>query len=184
VVSLALWVAAAVAGAVLELAYANRRQYDPTDSARAIDRAMRLGFALSLGAPLLATALPGERPPVLIVALGAVLAAGGLAFRGWAMRTLGPRYTLTPQAQRADHYLCTAGPYRLVRHPGYLGLLLQFIGMGVMLAPLVAVVASIPVVVITALRVVGEERLLVAEFAADYESYRARVRWRVLPWTF
>jgi protein-S-isoprenylcysteine O-methyltransferase len=184
VASLALWVAAAVVGAALEIACANRVQYDPTAAARSMDRAMKLGFVLSLGAPVLARLLPGAEPPAPFVVLGAVLAAGGLALRGWAMRVLGRRYTLTPQAQREHHYLCTTGPYRWVRHPGYLGLLLQFLGMGILLAPLVALLASVPIVLMTALRVLGEERLLVAEFAADYESYRSRVPWRILPWTF
>ncbi|GAA3745734.1 phosphatidylethanolamine N-methyltransferase family protein [Leifsonia bigeumensis] len=175
------WATAGSLGVALEVAYANRTQYDPTDSARAMDRAMKLGFALSLGVPLIAQLLPGWGPSAPLVVVGAAAAILGLAVRGWAMRVLGRRYTLTPQAQRASHYLCTAGPYRWVRHPGYLGLLLQFIGMGMMLSPYAALIGSLPVVLLTAARLAGEEKLLVSEFGDEYEDYRRRVRWRLLP---
>lgn len=175
--SLGLWVAIAITGAVVELRLANRARYDATDDARTIDRAMRLTIALCLGVPLMTM----QSPPPAVVAVGASCAVVGVLIRAWAIRTLGRRYTLTPQAQRADHYLCSTGPYHYVRHPGYLGLLLQFVGMGVMLSPAAAALSAVPMAVVFVLRIFGEERILVHEFAGTYRDYRRQVRWKLLP---
>lgn len=179
-----MWVAAALSGAVAELALANHARYDAGYGARTIDRAMRLTIALCLGAPVIARLIPGWGSPAPAVIAGAVCTLAGLLIRAWAMRTLGRRYVLTPQAQSADHYLCSTGPYRYLRHPGYLGLLLQFLGMGAMLSPVVAIAASMPMIGVFVLRIHGEERILLREFGTDYRRYRDTVRWKLVPCVF
>ena len=177
-----LWIAVAVAGGASELALANHRNVDRSVDARSSDRLLRVGVAIALTAPVMASLITGSGPPLPIILLGFVVGAAGVLLRAWAMRTLGKRYTLTPQRQSTDHTLCRVGPYRWVRHPGYTGLIAQFLGMGVMVAPIAGVAAAIPLVLFVLLRIGGEEKLLDVEFAGDYGRYRADVPSRLVPW--
>src|SRR5262245_41572676 len=72
------------------------------------------GFAL---AGVAALDLPA---PTAWLALGLVVAWLGMLLRLWAVRTLGPLFTTTVTVQ-PGHRVITGGPYRLVRHPSYLG---------------------------------------------------------------
>jgi protein-S-isoprenylcysteine O-methyltransferase Ste14 len=116
--------------------------------------------------------------------VGTALAVVGLLIRVWAMRALGGRYVLTPVAQPGKGTLVTRGPYRYVRHPGYLGLYLYFLGLGLMLSPLVGLVGEVPLVALGALRILGEERVLTKEFGVSYANYKVTSRWRVIPWLY
>jgi len=60
-------------------------------------------------------------------ALGAALAFAGAAFSIWARLTIAANWSGDVQVKR-DHELIVAGPYALVRHPIYTGLLLMFAG--------------------------------------------------------
>jgi protein-S-isoprenylcysteine O-methyltransferase Ste14 len=177
-----LWIAIAVAGAVGEWALANHRNVDRGADARSSDRMLRVGVAIALCVPVMASLITGSGSPVALVLLGFVVGAAGVLLRASAMRTLGKRYTLTPQRQSTDHALCRVGPYRWVRHPGYTGLLAQFLGMGAMVAPIAGIAATIPLMVFVLLRIGGEEKLLDAEFADEYGKYRAAVPSRLVPW--
>ncbi len=61
--------------------------------------------------------------------MGLAAEAAGLGLRIWSLRTLGAAYTRTLRADVAQP-LVTDGPYRLVRHPGYLGTHLTWTGFG------------------------------------------------------
>jgi protein-S-isoprenylcysteine O-methyltransferase Ste14 len=101
----------------------------------------------------------------------AVATAWTLLSLGW----LGRSFAILP-ARRA---LVTTGPYRLLRHPAYLGelVLLQIVGAASGHWPVQAVcLAAIP---LTTLRIQAEERLLAADPA--WEAYRRRTRWRLVP---
>jgi len=78
-----------------------------------------------------------------------------------------------------EAHLETGGPYRLVRHPIYLGTLLVMaatpdLTSGRLLFTTLSLIYLVVGVVL-------EERSLIAEFGHEYETYRARVRWRILP---
>lgn len=177
-----LWSALAVAGIVCEWALANHRNVDGDADARSSDRMLRVGVAVAIAGPVIALMISGAAPATGFVALGAAVGVIGVVARAWAMRTLGVRYMLTPQRQSVDHSLCRSGPYRWVRHPGYTGLVAQFLGMGAMLSPLPGVIATIPLVVFVLVRIRGEERILDAEFTAEYADYRVAVPARLVPW--
>jgi protein-S-isoprenylcysteine O-methyltransferase len=59
--------------------------------------------------------------------VGFALEAAGLALRVWSMRTLGAAYSRTLRSDDA-HQVVDAGPYRVIRHPGYAGSLLTWTG--------------------------------------------------------
>jgi|HubBroStandDraft_6_1064221.scaffolds.fasta_scaffold387923_1 protein-S-isoprenylcysteine O-methyltransferase Ste14 len=108
------------------------------------------------------------------------LAAGyGLAF--WAMRV--NRFfssVVRIQSDRGQHVI-TTGPYRRIRHPGYLAgiviIVASGIALGSWLATAILVVCGLPFLL---RRAITEDRVLQAELSG-YRDYAARVRWRVLP---
>src|SRR5205807_3258415 len=71
-----------------------------------------------------AGALPHGR---LFEITGAVLFAVGLLLRGGAIITLGRFFTVDVTIEK-DHELVERGPFRMVRHPSYTGVLLAFVG--------------------------------------------------------
>jgi hypothetical protein len=63
---------------------------------------------------------------------GATFFATGFILRRWAMRTMGARFR-GYEVRRDDNGLATKGPYAVVRHPGYLGLMLMDVGLPLLL---------------------------------------------------
>src|SRR5262249_51469200 len=107
----------------------------------------------------------------------------GLGLRVWAMAALGKFYTRT-LLTLPDQRVVDRGPYRWLRHPGYLGSLLVWVGSGFAYGNwiLAAVIASL-MVPAYAYRIGSEERLLRERFGDAYESY-ARRTWRLVPLLF
>jgi len=106
--------------------------------------------------------------------LGALLAVASTALLLWARWVLGTMWASVPLVQE-HHELRTDGPYRLVRHPIYTGLLGLITGS--MLACGFGVWAAFTVVAVPWLlrRVRIEDGLMADRFGAAYEAYRARV---------
>ena len=71
--------------------------------------------------------LPVRSLPRGSAPVGLALQATGLALRVWSMRTLGVAYSRTLRTDDA-HEVVDAGPYRVIRHPGYAGSLLTWTG--------------------------------------------------------
>jgi len=102
--------------------------------------------------------------------LGLVLFVLGLAFAIWARLHIGRNWG-TPMSQKDDPELVTSGPYRLVRHPIYSGILLAGVGTAVALnwLWLTAVVLAGVYFLYSA---TVEERYLTEQFPSDYPVYR------------
>ena len=73
--------------------------------------------------------LPLRPLPRFAAPVGVALQATGLGLRIWSMRTLGSSYSRTLRAEE-EQRVVDDGPYRLIRHPGYLGSLLIWTGFG------------------------------------------------------
>lgn len=115
--------------------------------------------------------------------VGLALFAAGIALQAaafWALRGL---YTSRLGIQ-PGHRLVTSGPYRLVRHPGYLSNLLCLGGMGLALSSLVGLGLTLFVVPLIVRRIAREEEMLATEFGRAYEQYRRQTRWRLMPYVF
>lgn len=111
----------------------------------------------------------------LVAFAGLLLFAVGILLMAAAMRSLGRLYTSYLGIQ-ADHRLVTNGPYRFVRHPGYLGEMLSMFGIGLSMSSLVGLalaVASMPLVLY---RIPPEEEMLMARFGDEYREYTKRSR--------
>jgi protein-S-isoprenylcysteine O-methyltransferase Ste14 len=86
------------------------------------------------------------------------------------------------QSNRAQRVV-TSGPYRHVRHPMYAGALLYFLGAPLLLGSWYGLAAALAFVVILAIRIVLEERMLTTELRG-YADYSARVRYRLIPFVW
>jgi len=113
--------------------------------------------------------------------LGLVLFAVGLGFAIWARVHIGRNWG-TPMSQRDDPELVSSGPYRLVRHPIYSGLLVGAAGTAVALswAWLLAVVLAGVYFVYSA---TVEERNLTEQFPDTYPVYRRSTK-MLVPFIF
>jgi protein-S-isoprenylcysteine O-methyltransferase Ste14 len=103
-------------------------------------------------------------------ALGLVLFGLGLAFAIWARVHIGRNWG-TPMTQKDEPELVTSGPYRLVRHPIYSGILVAGIGTAVALSWLwLTAVALAGIYFIYSATV--EERYLAEQFPDSYPAYK------------
>ena len=111
--------------------------------------------------------------------LGVLLTAAGGGLRLWPVFVLGHRFSGLVAIQ-PGHALVTDGPYRIIRHPSYLGLLIGAVGwvlafrsgIGLLLAAL----NLIPLIA----RIRAEETLLHSEFGSAYDRYRSNTS-RLIP---
>jgi len=78
------------------------------------------------------------------------------------------------------HTVVSGGPYRYVRHPGYVGVLLYSLATPFVLDSVWALVPGGLTVLLIIVRTVVEDRTLLAELDG-YQEYAARVRYRLLP---
>jgi protein-S-isoprenylcysteine O-methyltransferase Ste14 len=105
----------------------------------------------------------------------------GIALRFWSFRTLGRYFTFTVQTS-ADQPVITAGPYRVVRHPSYAGLLLTFLGLGLVGGNWWSFAGLfVPLLAGLVYRIVVEERALTATLGDRYADY-ARTHKRLVPY--
>jgi protein-S-isoprenylcysteine O-methyltransferase Ste14 len=115
-----------------------------------------------------------------IVWLGFVLTVGGLAFTCWARIILGRNWSGVVQLKQ-DHELITRGPYRIVRHPIYTGLLLAFLGSAIAVGEWRALLATVIVGLSFWRKLRLEERWLCELFGDQYRGYMMRVK-ALVPW--
>ena len=107
--------------------------------------------------------------------IGVGLGIVGISMRLWAVLTLRQRYTRTLRVD-GGHTIERGGPYRFVRHPGYLGSLLCLNGIALASGNAVVFAASL-LATLTAYvyRIHVEDAMLTAAFGEAYESYRRQV---------
>lgn len=176
----AVFVAAWLVGAVY---FGAKRGSGARDLARDLRRTLPRRVALIAGAWLLGLLVrqtPGSwrhrlefwQPEIAL--LGAALAVASTAWLLWARWVLGTMWASIPMV-REHHELRTDGPYRMVRHPIYTGILglvtgaMAACGFGVWVLVLAVAVPWL------LRRVRIEDGMMADRFGASYEAYRARV---------
>ncbi|MFO0582438.1 MAG: isoprenylcysteine carboxylmethyltransferase family protein [Anaeromyxobacter sp.] len=118
-------------------------------------------------------------PPWLAWA-GAAASVAGTALRAWAVEVLGRWFSLTIQVRPGQPVIDT-GPFRLVRHPSYLGGEVALAGAGLAAGNWISPLAFwLPWLVAHVYRIRVEEDALRRTLGAPYEAYAART-WRLLP---
>lgn len=112
--------------------------------------------------------------------VGGLVFAAGLGLFGWAMVTNAWFSTAARiQADRSQQ-VCTAGPYRLVRHPGYAGTILQALGAPLLLGSLWAVLPAAVAIGCMVARTRLEDAMLL-DGLPGYRQYAAVVHHRLVP---
>jgi len=111
--------------------------------------------------------------------LGVGLFVAGGALRLWPVFVLGRRFSGLVAIQ-PGHALVTGGIYSVIRHPSYLGLLVNSLGWGLAFRSLVGVLLAALLIPPLLARIRAEEQLLSAHFGAEYDAYRARIS-RLIP---
>ncbi len=158
--SILAWLAT-LHNAILAGLYARRkpaREYD------------QRGLWLGLLAAILPLAAPyPEQVPLVLLFVG----VSGYALVLWSLLTLGTRFGIAP----ADRGLVAHGPYRLVRHPMYLGeLVLRLALVSTSPQPFLAAGLFLALTAIQVLRAIREEHII-----SDYPAYAVQVRFRLIP---
>jgi len=83
---------------------------------------------------------------------------------------------------RRAEALQISGPYRIVRHPLYLGWVIALFGSAHMTGD--RLTFAVLTTTYLVLAVPWEERALLLSFGEDYARYKARVRWRIVPYLY
>jgi protein-S-isoprenylcysteine O-methyltransferase Ste14 len=119
-------------------------------------------------------------PPAGMVA-GLVVFAIGWGLMTWSV-LVNPFFSPVTRIQaEREQWVISAGPYRIVRHPGYAGTLLFVVAGGVALNSLVSIIPIVVIVLpITVYQTMVEDQMLRDELAG-YADYAAKVRYRLIP---
>lgn len=154
------------------------------ETERTESNSSRLGYTLLLIAggilmavPRLPSGVLGGRfvPDTFATAtVGVVLLAVGLAFSVWARVHLGANWSARVTIKR-DHTLIRSGPYALVRHPIYTGLLVALTGTAILVGEWRAVVGLVFFALSFFVKLRREEQWMGEVFGAEYAAYRSEV---------
>jgi protein-S-isoprenylcysteine O-methyltransferase Ste14 len=147
-----------------------------------------LAAIMSLFGPLAALLVTGldkrngwSAEYALAIQLAALIAViVGYALWGWAMASNTFFSGLVRIQKERGHTVASGGPYRYVRHPGYVGLIVFSVGTPLALGSLWGLVPAGFAVLMTIVRTALEDRTLQEELPG-YRDYAGRVRYRLLP---
>jgi len=180
----ALTLVAVLGWAVIEAAHVGNSRQEATKVSGAGRRFAAWPFltaataVLYLAPPLVPAA--AIRPAAVAFAIGFGILLAGLVLRGWSIKTLGAYFTAAVRVS-ADQPVITVGPYRMLRHPSYTGLLLIMTGIGLASANWVGL-AGMTLLTLAGLlwRIHAEERALLTTLGDPYRAYAARHK-RLVP---
>jgi protein-S-isoprenylcysteine O-methyltransferase Ste14 len=117
---------------------------------------------------------------VSLLLTGALCLVLGLWLFHRAHADLGTNWSITLEV-REQHQLVTHGIYRWVRHPMYLALLIYSAGQALVIPNwLVGPSYGVAMVLLIALRMGREERMMHEQFGKEYEAYQATTK-RLIP---
>jgi len=115
--------------------------------------------------------------------IGMILLFGGTVFRVWCIQTLGKHFTVAVET-KSEQQLIKEGPYRLIRHPSYLGAYLAIVGSAVLLHAYFSILFAAVVMFLTyAYRIYVEESALVEHFGDAYREYRQETK-KLIPFVY
>jgi len=114
---------------------------------------------------------------------GVFLFVAGLVLRWWSIITLGRFFTVDVTIEK-DHELVERGPFRVVRHPSYTGVLLAFVGFALTLHNWAALlVILVPIFAAFIRRMNVEEEALSRALGSRYADYMRRTK-RLVPFVY
>jgi protein-S-isoprenylcysteine O-methyltransferase Ste14 len=115
--------------------------------------------------------------------IGLFIMVLGFAFRIWSVITLGASFRTTVETH-TDQRVVSNGPYRLLRHPSYTGLLLMCFGYGIAVQNWLSLAFAIILPLAALLyRIRIEEAALVSSIGSDYVEYQRKTK-KLIPWVW
>jgi protein-S-isoprenylcysteine O-methyltransferase Ste14 len=119
-------------------------------------------------------------PHIEVIAwASAALCVAGLAFCIWARVILGRNWS-GAVTLKEEHELIERGPYRLVRHPIYTGLIAMFLATAIVLGHVGGIIGLVLVFISFWIKLSDEERVMLKQFPDQYAAYQHRVK-RIIP---
>jgi len=172
-------------GAIVYNPQVGRNREDRQNTAPQLD--LLLIQVLSLGLVLVAPytdkqSLLGLNPGDGLRYVGLVLLVPGFVLMQMAEKYLARQFSVAVTLQK-DHQLIQTGPYKLIRHPRYLGILLFFLGIALVFRSLLGVGMVLALFAVLVWRIGAEEKLMKQAFGPEWDIYR-RKSWRLLPWVY
>ena len=138
---------------------------------------MSYGLVWGVRRPMFTPVVSGNGLISIVTGLLAICAAvSSVWLITMAVKTLGKEWSITARLVEG-HKLATSGPYALVRHPIYSGMLGMLLATGLAISHWAALLAALIIFLIgTTIRVRSEEKLLREAFGEQFETYARRVR--------
>ena len=121
--------------------------------------------------------------PAAIRPAGGIFLLASLSLVYWAMLTNQFFSTVVRLQEDRGQYVITTGPYRFVRHPGYLSVIGTWIGFSVMVGSWIGLLSTTIPSAVMIVRTLREDRFL-QEQLTGYEEYCRKVRWRLMPYVW
>lgn len=104
-------------------------------------------------------------------------------FALWAV-AVNPYFETTVRVQQnRNHQVCSSGPYKIVRHPGYAAWILARLAVPLILGSWWGFIPSTAIVLLLVIRTALEDRTLQKELAG-YDKYTAMTRYRLIPFVW
>jgi protein-S-isoprenylcysteine O-methyltransferase len=157
------------------------RSWEGGDADRSSTRLIVATYVVAFIAPLAlgTSGIGATATDSLLAWVGVAAGALGLAVRIWSMHELGRYYTRSLRTSD-DQTIVSRGPYHLVRHPGYLGSIMVWVGSRLALNWLVAIATALVLGAVYAYRIKAEERMLDQHFGTAYRAYKEHT-YRLVP---
>jgi len=124
----------------------------------------------------------GRYALTLVGVAGVVLFVVGLSIYGVSRRALG-RFFSTAVRVLPDHRLITSGPYRLIRHPIYLGGILYSLAIPMIANSLYGFVVMLIMIPVLIYRIRIEEQVLLSKFGSEYTVYAHKTK-KLVPYIY
>jgi protein-S-isoprenylcysteine O-methyltransferase Ste14 len=118
--------------------------------------------------------------PTIIYIIGYILLVLSFAVLAWAMAANRFFETTVRIQEERGQQVETSGPYQVVRHPGYAGVILSFIGLPLALGSRVALIPGVIGIIVFIIRSALEDRTLLAELPG-YTDFAQQTRYRLFP---
>ena len=108
------------------------------------------------------------------ITIGIILCVSGLTLAIWSKKSLGRNWSGSPSI-RDNHSLITSGPYKMIRHPLYAGLILTFVGLAIIGMHLYTFILVLFIGKFVA-KIIIEEKLMTEKFSQDYLDYKKQTK--------
>ena len=185
-IGIVVWVVVSVIASALELVGALRGRAEATKKDKGSFLVLHICIipgVILLG--LSAKFVPAAeiRPPLVAMIAGIVIFSAGEALRVWSRITLGRYFTYQVMTSK-DQPVITSGPYRILRHPSYAGVLLMAIGAGATFGNWLGLAAlTLTTLLGLSYRIYVEEKALLQELGDSYHAYAEHHK-RLIPFVW